>query len=107
MAAHLAKQGLVIVAKNLRLGALEIDLVARDGAVIVIVEVRARGPGAWVGALDSIDAKKRARLRAAGERLWRERYASDPSIERMRFDAAAVRRGKDGEVEIEIVKAAF
>jgi len=107
VAAHLAASGLVIVAVNVRVGRLEIDVIARDAGVIVIVEVRARGPGAWVRPLDSVDAKKRERLRRAGERLWRERFADDASVERMRFDVAAVELVPGGEPRIEIVKAAF
>ena len=57
---------------------------------IVVVEVRTRGPASWQRALDSIDAKKRERLRAAGERLWRERFATDATLERLRFDAMTV-----------------
>jgi len=75
--------------------------------VIVVVEVRARGPGAYLRALDSVDAKKRARVRAAGERLWRERFARDASVSRMRFDIAAVAFQPDGSAIVEHVKAAF
>lgn len=79
----------------------------RDGAVIVFVEVRTRGSGAWTGALASVDAKKRARLRSAGERLWRERFAQDATIDRVRFDVAAVRFEPDGSADVEHIKAAF
>lgn len=75
--------------------------------MIVVIEVRARGPGAWQRPFDSIDAKKRARVRRAGERLWRDRFARDPTAERMRFDAAAVELLPDGEARIEIARAAF
>jgi putative endonuclease len=92
---------------NLRVGRLELDLIVRDGPVVAIVEVRARGPGAWVRPLDSVDAKKRARVRRAGERLWRERFARDPRVERMRFDVAAVELLPGGGERIEIVRAAF
>lgn len=107
MVRHLAAAGLEILAVNLRVGRLELDVVARDGAVIAVVEVRTRGPGAWVRALDSVDAKKRGRVRRAGERLWRERFAKDLTAERMRFDIAAVELLPDGEARIELVKAAF
>lgn len=107
VATHLAAAGLEILGVNVRVGRLELDVVARDGAVIVVVEVRARGPGAWVRPLDSIDARKRERVRRAGELLWQQRFASDASIERMRFDAAAVETSAEGEARIEIVKAAF
>lgn len=91
----------------MRVGRLEIDLVLRDGAVIVIVEVRTRGPGAWTSALASIDAAKRARLRLAGERLWRERFVRDATIDRVRFDVAAVELRPDGTALVEHIKAAF
>src|SRR6185295_11489964 len=107
VAAHLAEKGLEILEMNLRVGRIELDLVARDGPVIAVIEVRARGPGAWVRPLDSVDAKKRARVRRAGERLWRERFARDPTVERMRFDAAAVELLPDGAARIEIARAVF
>jgi putative endonuclease len=106
-AAWFLAQGFEILTSNLRVGRFEIDLLLRDGPVIVLVEVRTRGPGAWTGALASIDAKKRARLRAAGERLWRERFAQDRAIDRMRFDVAAVELLPDGNARVEHVKAAF
>jgi putative endonuclease len=107
VARHLAALGLEILAVNLRVGRLELDVVARDGPVIAVVEVRTRGPGAWQRALDSIDPRKQARVRAAGERLWRQRFAGDRRAERMRFDAAAVELLPDGGARVEIVKAAF
>ena len=103
----LIAQGLKLLASNLRVGRFEVDLLLRDGPVIVCVEVRTRGPGSWTGALRSIDAKKRACLRAAGERLWRERFARDRTIERLRFDAAAVELLPDGGARVEHIRAAF
>jgi putative endonuclease len=92
---------------NVRVGKLEIDVIARDGPVVVIVEVRTRGPGSYVRALDSIDARKRARVRRAGERLWRERFSRTPGLERMRFDAAAVTFLPSGEALVEHIRAAL
>ncbi len=105
--AWLVARGLELLGANVRVGRLEIDLVLRDGAVIVLVEVRTRGPGAWTGALASVDARKRARLRAAGERLWRERFAKDATIDRVRFDVVAVALLPDGGASVEHIKAAF
>lgn len=96
-----------IVATNVRLSHLEIDVVARDGPVIAIVEVRTRGSGAWTSSFGSIDAKKRLRIRRAGERLWNRRYKHDRSVERMRFDAASVTFTPDGTPSVEYVRAAF
>ncbi|WP_437514531.1 YraN family protein [Sorangium sp. So ce1099] len=105
--AHLAAQGIEVIARNARVGRLEIDVIARDGPVIAIIEVRTRGAGSYVRALDSIDASKRARVRRAGEQLWRARFSRVRGVERMRFDAASVTFLPTGEVEIELVKAAF
>jgi Holliday junction resolvase-like predicted endonuclease len=80
--------------------------VVRSGPLIVVVEVRTRGPGAWTTGLGSIDTAKRRRIRRAGERLWQRRYQSDASVERMRFDVASVVLGGDEPV-IEYVEAAF
>lgn len=56
----------------------------------MVVEVRTRGAGAWVGALESVTWAKRLRLRQATRRLWHTRLAKIPSVERVRIDVAAV-----------------
>ena len=106
MAEYLAARGYTIVAMNLKVGRLELDVVAREGPVIAIVEVRTRGPGAWTTGFSSMDFKKRQRIRRAGERLWQRRFRSDPTVERVRFDAASVTFDGD-DARIEYVKAAF
>lgn len=95
------------MARNLRIGRLEIDIVAREGPVVIVVEVRTRGRTSWTRALGSLNAKKRLRVRRAGERLWRMRYRNDASVERLRYDAASVSFDDDGRVVVEYVKAAF
>lgn len=95
------------MATNLRIGRLELDIVARQGRVVLVVEVRTRGVGAWTTALGSVGAVKRRRVRLAGERLWDRRFRSDPSVERMRFDVATVTFGQDDGHEVEYVPAAF
>ncbi len=90
VAAFLVQRGFAIVGRNLRVGRLELDVVARCGPLIVVVEVRHRGSGAWTSGFGSIDRAKRQRVRRAGERLWQRRYRNDPSVERLRFDAASV-----------------
>jgi putative endonuclease len=107
VAAFLEQRGFAIVARNLRLSRLELDVVARQDALIVVVEVRTRGAGAWTTAFGSIDSAKRRRIRRAGERLWQRRYKNDASVERMRFDAASVTFDDSGEAQVEYVEAAF
>ena len=103
---HLQKAGAIIVATNLRIGKLELDVVAREGRTVVIVEVRARGPGAWSRPFGSLVTQKRLRIRRAAQLLWRHRYRHDPTVDRIRIDAASVEI-RDGKMVIEYVKAAF
>lgn len=58
----LQRQGLKLLARNWRCRGGELDLVMRDGAELVFVEVRARSRADFGGAAASIDAHKRARL---------------------------------------------
>lgn len=102
----MSRQGFEIVATNLRLSYLELDVVARRGELVVVVEVRSRSSGAWTSGFGSLDGKKRYRIRLAGQRLWQRRYRNDLSVRRLRFDAASVVFGPDGPV-IEYVEAAF
>ena len=107
VAEYLRARGYEIVAQNLRIGRLELDLVARQGRVIAVVEVRTRGDGAWTTGLGSLTQAKRQRIRRAGERLWQRRYRNDDSIDRLRFDAASVRFDAHDEASVEYVVAAF
>jgi putative endonuclease len=102
----LVAHGYEIVARNLRIGALELDVVARAGPVVAIVEVRTRGPRARTTAIGSVTRAKRERIRRAGERLWQRRYQRDRSVDHLRFDLASVRLDTEPP-EIEYLIAAF
>jgi len=104
---YLLSHGLELLGEKVRVGRFELDLLFREGPVIVVVEVRTRGPRSWLRALDSVDRGKRARVRSAGERLWRERFARDRSADRMRFDIAAVAFDLAGNAAVEHIRAAF
>jgi putative endonuclease len=102
----LSERGFQIIATNLRLQYLELDVVARRGDLIVVVEVRTRSRTSWTTGFGSLNGKKRYRVRLAGQRLWARRYRHDASVNRLRFDAASVVFGPRG-AEIEYVEAAF
>jgi putative endonuclease len=107
VARWLRARGFQIVALNLHVGKYELDVVARSGALIVVVEVRTRGARAWTRPFGSMDRSKRQRIRRAGEWLWQRRYRNDPSVQRMRFDAASVVFDARGEARVEYIPAAF
>jgi len=93
-AVFLESQGLRIVERNYRCRFGEIDLVARSGAVLVFVEVRARQSEAFGGAAGSITAAKRRRLVAAARH-----YLAKHRVSRAcRFDVVLL-RGREQEIE--------
>jgi putative endonuclease len=64
-AAYLALAGLRVVDRNPRIAGVEVDLVAEDRGVTVLVEVKARSRSDFGGAAHAVDARKRERLRRA------------------------------------------
>lgn len=68
-ARFLAGRGLTVVARNFRVRGGEIDLVCRDGATTVFVEVRLRRNPGFGGAAASITTEKRRRIILAA-RHW-------------------------------------
>lgn len=105
--AHLEALGFAIEGTNVRVGALEIDVLARKEDLVVVGEVRTRGAGAWTSALASVDRKKQQHLVQAAERLYRERFAKEPAPPRLRFDVLAVELRADGSADVEHVTGAF
>lgn len=97
-ATYLGKRGLVAVARNWRVRGGEIDLIMRDGATLVFVEVRARAGMAFGGAAASITTTKRARLIVAA-RAYLATLGREPAC---RFDAVLEQDG-----ELTWIKDAF
>lgn len=67
-ARHLVEQGMVLLDRNWRCDAGEIDLVLRDGPVLVICEVKTRSSTAYGSALEGVSAAKAERLRRLAAR---------------------------------------
>ena len=62
--ALLEARGLRVIGRNVRLPGGEIDVIARDGDLVVFVEVKARATAAYGRAIGAVGARKRATLRA-------------------------------------------
>ncbi|MBS0171370.1 MAG: YraN family protein [Nitrospira sp.] len=60
--AFLRHRGFRILGRNVRSALGELDLVADDHGVLVFVEVKRRRSGAYGGAIEAVDARKRAKL---------------------------------------------
>jgi putative endonuclease len=82
----LRKQGLKLVARNWRCRFGEIDLVMRDGATLVFVEVRLRSRGDFGGAAASVTPSKQKKLLAAA----RQYLAAQKTLPPCRFDVVAL-----------------
>ncbi len=94
----LSRNGLAIVARNYRTRLGEIDLIAREGATLVFVEVRMRSSARFGGGAESITPGKRKRLVAAA-RHYLARLRREPPC---RFDVVTLDGGSP-----EWLRAAF
>lgn len=98
----LEQAGFLILARNYRCRAGELDIVARRERMLVVAEVRLRTNAEFGGAAASISAAKRARIVRATRYLLRCQPAL--AMLAVRFDAFLL-RSPDG--PIEWIEAAF
>lgn len=82
-AAYLQQAGLRLVMRNFRVRGGEIDLICREGEVLVFVEVRLRRRSDFGGAAASIGAAKRRRLLLAAQHYLQRHHRNEPPC---RFD---------------------
>jgi len=104
-AQYLKTRGLELLARNLRCKSGELDLVCRDGEVLVMVEVRQRGRRDFGGALASVTLRKQRRIIRA-TRFMLDTVPGWRSL-RLRFDVIGVQGQPDGAHEVVWVKDAF
>ena len=102
---YLERQGLEVIARNLRCKGGEIDLVCRDGRVLAVVEVRQRCRTDYGGALSSVSASKQRKIIRAA-RFLLERRATFNAMT-LRFDVVAIQGMPDGPHDICWIKDAF
>ena len=92
-ARHLTEQGLVVLDRNWRCDAGEIDLVLRDGPVLVVCEVKTRTSDACGTPHEAVTPDKVARLRRLAAR-WMTEHDVHPDD--VRLDLVAVLRPRRG-----------
>lgn len=104
-AQFLRSRGLEILSRNFRRRLGELDIVAREGNTLAIVEVRTRASNDYGGAAASVDFRKRRRLvRAAMQLLQQRRELADLPA---RFDVIVVTDVDSGNPRIEWIRHAF
>ena len=89
----LKRAGYRILETNVLAPSGEIDIVAMDGEVICLVEVKARSAASYETPEQALDAPKRRRLRAAASEILASRGLSDRPH---RYDLVAVDLSESG-----------
>ena len=97
---HLEAQGLTLVERNWTCPSCELDLVLRDGDVLVVCEVKTRTTTDFGHPLEAIDDDKLARIRRLAD-LWVEAHGIRP--DGIRVDLVGVIPGRRGRAVIEHV----
>lgn len=96
--------GYRVIAQNYRCLGGEIDLIAYDGSTLVFVEVKMRTRGTAMDAWESVDWKKRSRIRAAASHFLAHRPIAESS--EVRFDVLLISQ-RGAEVEFQLLQDAF
>ncbi|PRY69944.1 putative endonuclease [Glaciihabitans tibetensis] len=102
--AHLEALGLEVIDRNWRCRQGEIDIVARDGAYVVFVEVKTRSSTSFGSPLQGITPAKLARLRRLAA-AWCAAHSGDHRW--VRIDAIGVLLPRVGPVAIEHLPRIF
>ena len=89
-AAWLELAGCAVIGRNVRLGGVEVDLLAREGETRVVVEVKLRGRSDYGGAALAVDYAKRGRLVRAAHAL------EQSGVPAVRIDVIAIETEADG-----------
>jgi putative endonuclease len=98
---HLVASGLVVLERNWRCPQGEIDIVARDGEVLVICEVKTRSSVSHGTPFEAVTQRKLHRLERLGIEWMRARSVRPRG---MRVDVVSVLRPPTGRLVIEHVR---
>ncbi len=91
----LARKGLSILARQYRTPAGELDIVAKDGAALVFVEVKTRRTARFGRPALAVGASKQARIARAAVWYAQETLRSE-ALPPCRFDVVEVYAAQDG-----------
>ena len=100
-ARYLIEQGMVVLDRNWRCDLGEVDLVLRDGRVLVVCEVKTRSSLAYGTPIEGVTEQKAARLRRLAAR-WLSDHEVHP--DEVRIDLVGVLVPPSGPVEVDHVR---
>ena len=100
-ARHLHEQGLAVLCRNWRCELGELDLVLRDGDVLVFCEVKTRRGDGFGSPIEAVTEQKLARIRRLAARWMREHDVRAPHV---RLDILGVRLDRSGAARFDLVR---
>jgi putative endonuclease len=100
-ARHLIQSGFIVLERNWRCDQGEIDIVAREGDVLVVCEVKTRSSLRHGSPFEAVTERKLHRLERLGMRWMKERGVRPRS---MRVDVVSVLRPATGRSVLEHVR---
>ena len=99
---YLKKEGYEILETNWHFHRYEIDIIAKRGEVLAIVEVKTRATDYFGDPEDAVDYKKRRKIVESADAYIEER---DLDVD-VRFDIVAILKTKDG-LKLRFIEDAF
>lgn len=103
-ARHLVEAGLVLLDRNWRCSAGEIDIIARDGDTLVLCEVKTRRSAVFGAPVEAVTRRKAARLRRLAA-AWLAQAQVRPR--EVRFDVVEVFTPPQGAARVAHRRGAF
>jgi putative endonuclease len=98
---HLVEDGFVVLERNWRCDEGEIDILARDGDVLVVCEVKTRSSLSHGSPFEAVTERKLHRLQRLGLRWMRENGVRPAAL---RVDVVSVLRPSSGRSVLEHVR---
>jgi putative endonuclease len=89
-ATYLVRDGWTLLARNVRVGRGELDLIVRRGGVLAFVEVKARRSALCGAPEDAVDRRKRRQVARLAELWLAARPGALRGVSEVRFDVVAV-----------------
>jgi putative endonuclease len=100
----LTGQGMVLLDRNWRCPSGELDIVLRDGPIVVFCEVKTRRSRRFGAPIEAVDPAKVRRLRRAAAQ-WLATSGERPT--EVRFDVVSVLPQRRGAARVDHLKSAF
>lgn len=100
---YLESKGYRIIAKNFRYQKAEIDIIAENDNLLIIIEVKARANNLFIEPYEAVDKRKIKLIVSAADAFLREKQYE----KEVRFDIVSIIRGEGNQFKIQHIENAF